>query len=62
MSDHSTESAPTTDCPHCGRTAKDCNDSHAKGWDGCCMGCDGAGRINTHRLRLIHVIPPDETV
>ena len=50
---HSAESdAPTTDCGDCGRTAKDCNDSHAKGWDGCCMGCDGAGRNAAHRLRI----------
>lgn len=51
---------PTTDCAICGRTAKDCDDGAAKGWDGCCMGCDGAGRINAHRLRLTSATPPTE--
>ena len=39
----------TTDCPTCGRTAKECNDSHAKGWDGCCQKCDERGRVVNHR-------------
>ena len=45
--------APTTECRHCGRSAKECNDSHAKGWDGCCMKCDETGRVQAHRLRTI---------
>jgi hypothetical protein len=47
------EIAPTTNCPICGRTAKECNDSHAKGWDGCCMTCDSVGRAESHRLRIV---------
>lgn len=46
---------PTTDCPICGRTAKECNASKAKGWDNCCQACDAAGHVATHRLR---VLPP----
>ena len=49
--------APTTDCPICGRSAKECNDDKAKGWDNCCQSCDAAGHVAAHRLR---VIPPGE--
>lgn len=51
--------APTTECPHCGRTAKDCDDAKARGWGNCCIRCDAGGRVDTHRLRaIIRNIPP----
>jgi hypothetical protein len=43
---------PTTDCPTCFRTAKDCGDSKAKGWDNCCLTCDQNGHVEQHRLRM----------
>lgn len=62
MSDQQrTETAPTTDCPACGRTAKECNDGKAKGWDNCCQTCDAAGHVATHRLRAIDPGPTTET-
>ena len=48
-----TAEAPTTDCPTCGRTARECDASRAKGWDHCCQACDALGSVVNHRLRLI---------
>lgn len=51
----SEEIAPTTDCPTCNRTAKECNDSRAKGWGNCCMACDERGSVAGHRLQPVVV-------
>lgn len=37
-----------TDCPNCGQTKAACDESAAKGWDGCCASCDERGRRATH--------------
>lgn len=50
-----TSTAPTTDCPTCGRTAKECNDSRAKGWDNCCQKCDERGQLLNHRVRSVEI-------
>lgn len=42
-----------TDCPHCGQSAEECNDSAARGWDNCCMRCDEIGRRHNHRAVTI---------
>lgn len=51
--------APTTACKTCDRAAQECDASHAKGWDGCCMSCDEAGRVNAHRLRAVSMNPEE---
>lgn len=38
-----------TDCPTCGRTKAECDDSAAHGHDACCMTCDEQGRGLNHR-------------
>lgn len=47
--------APTTDCPFCGRTAKLCGDEKARGWGNCCLRCEAAGHVEAHRVRAISV-------
>ena len=53
------DTAPTTACKTCDRAAQECDASHAKGWDGCCMSCDEAGRVNAHRLRIVPLNPEE---
>lgn len=43
------------DCPTCGRTKKDCDDSAARGWDACCMTCDEIGRTRNHRVLTVPI-------
>ena len=38
-----------TDCPTCGRTKAECDNSAARGLDACCMACDQQGRGPNHR-------------
>ena len=41
------------DCPTCGRSKRECDNSAAHGMDGCCMTCDEIGRRPNHTLLTV---------
>lgn len=52
--------AEYTDCPTCGRTKSECDDSAARGHDACCMACDERGRGPNHRVLTVPDITSEE--
>lgn len=47
-----------TDCATCGRAKRECDDSSARGWDNCCMGCDEMGRGRSHQTLTAQAVTP----
>ncbi len=43
----------TTDCSTCGKSKRECDDSRARGWDNCCMGCDEIGSRRSHQTLTV---------
>lgn len=46
--------AEFSNCPTCGRSKRECDDSAAHGTDGCCMTCDQLGRTANHTWRTTY--------
>lgn len=42
-----------SNCPTCGQTKRECDDSAAHGHDNCCMTCDELGRLVNHRVLTV---------